>query len=209
MRAVLERSSKYGSSFPSTAITIWRGYLWLQGKILTRIYRRTLQTCGEFTDFGRGVYISYPSRVQIGGHCHIGSGTYLTSEFSHGLLIMGDHVQISDEVQIDFTGNVTIKKNALISARARIISHDHGYNPHSEPTGYELTIDEEAWIGFNSIILPGVTKIGKGAIIGAGSVVTKPVPEWAIVAGNPARVIKFRDQTEQKGISIAQEIGSV
>ena len=199
MKTIFERRSKYGGGLFSIGITAWRAYLSLQGMILTGIYRKTLLKCGESAKFGRGVYISYPNRVQVGNYCYVGSGACLTSELLLGSLVIEDHVQISDEVIIDFTGNITIKKNALISARARIISHDHGYDPHSKPTSYALTISENVWIGFNAIVLPGVTQIGKGAIVGAGSIVTKPVPELAIVAGNPAKVIKFRDPIEVEG----------
>ena len=51
---------------------------------------------------------------------------------------------------------------------------------------------DDVWIGTNSVVLPGVT-IGKGAVIGAGTVVTKDIPEYAIAVGNPARVIKYRE----------------
>lgn len=60
----------------------------------------------------------------------------------------------------------------------------------------QINIGHDVWIGANAIILDG-TKIGNGAIIGAGSVVTKDVPPYAIVAGNPARLIRFRFDTEQ------------
>lgn len=50
-------------------------------------------------------------------------------------------------------------------------------------------IDHKAWVGFGSILLPGV-RVGEGAIVGAGSVVTRDVPPWTIVAGNPARVVR-------------------
>lgn len=56
-----------------------------------------------------------------------------------------------------------------------------------------MVISDDAWIGLNAIILKGV-KIGKGAIVGAGSVVTKNVPDMAVVAGNPARIIKMLDE---------------
>ena len=52
-----------------------------------------------------------------------------------------------------------------------------------------IVIEDDAWIGMNCIILKGVT-VGRGAVVGAGSVVTKDVPPWTLVAGNPARVIK-------------------
>ena len=55
----------------------------------------------------------------------------------------------------------------------------------------QVTIGDDVWIGYGVIILPGVT-VGKGSIIGAGAVVTKNVPEYAVVAGVPAKVIKYR-----------------
>ncbi|ACT04362.1 CatB-related O-acetyltransferase [Paenibacillus sp. JDR-2] len=61
---------------------------------------------------------------------------------------------------------------------------------------YEILIGNDVWIGNNAIILPGV-KIGDGAVIAAGAVVTKDVPAYAIVAGNPARIIKYRFKEEQ------------
>lgn len=57
-----------------------------------------------------------------------------------------------------------------------------------------VRIDDDVWVGARAIILPGL-KIGRGAIIGAGAVVTKDVPPYAVCAGNPARVIKYRDQS--------------
>lgn len=60
----------------------------------------------------------------------------------------------------------------------------------------KVTIKDKAWIGFNSIILKGVT-IGEGAIVGAGSVVTKDVPDWTIVGGNPAKIIRTMPESER------------
>lgn len=56
-----------------------------------------------------------------------------------------------------------------------------------------LVIDDDVWIGARAIILPGCRHIGKGVIIGAGSVVTKDIPDYAIVGGNPARIIRYRN----------------
>ena len=60
----------------------------------------------------------------------------------------------------------------------------------------KVTIKDKAWIGFNSIILKGVT-IGEGSIVGAGSVVTKDIPDWSIVGGNPAKVIREISENER------------
>ena len=61
----------------------------------------------------------------------------------------------------------------------------------SEP----LIIDDDVWIGTRVIIFSKVKRIGKGSIIGAGSIVTRDVPDFAIVGGNPAKVIRFRNQS--------------
>ncbi len=64
----------------------------------------------------------------------------------------------------------------------------------------ELVIGNDVWVGQNVIILPRVTRIGDGVVIGAGSIVTKDVPDFAIVAGNPAQIRKYRfsDKTIEK-----------
>jgi acetyltransferase-like isoleucine patch superfamily enzyme len=56
----------------------------------------------------------------------------------------------------------------------------------------EVVIEDDVWLGYNVIVLPGVT-IGKGSVIGAGSVVSKDIPPYSIAIGNPARVIKKRE----------------
>lgn len=65
-----------------------------------------------------------------------------------------------------------------------------GHQGNMEPT--PLHIAGDVWIGSRAIVLPGCRRIGHGAIIGAGSVVTKDVPDWAVVGGNPAEVIRYR-----------------
>lgn len=61
----------------------------------------------------------------------------------------------------------------------------------------KLVIEDDVWLGANIVILPQVTKIGTGAVIGAGSIVTKNIPEYAVVAGNPAKIIKYRFNQEK------------
>lgn len=79
-----------------------------------------------------------------------------------------------------------------------ILLHNHRFDRTDVPMRFQefsesepVIIDDDVWIGCRVTILPGV-RIGKGAIIGAASVVTKDVPEYAIVGGNPAKVIKMR-----------------
>lgn len=71
-----------------------------------------------------------------------------------------------------------------------IIMH-HGFDYRNKPVGKALEIGEYAFIGSKSIIVHNCNYIGKHAVIGSGSVVTKDVPDFAVVAGNPARIIKY------------------
>lgn len=79
-----------------------------------------------------------------------------------------------------------------------ITTHPYIYNPKLNVVPEEAirrtrcVVSDDVWIGHNAVILPSVSKIGRGAIIAAGAVVTKEVPPYAVLAGNPAKVIKFR-----------------
>jgi acetyltransferase-like isoleucine patch superfamily enzyme len=92
----------------------------------------------------------------------------------------------------------TIGKRTLIGYRTQILSADHSIPPIGEPFPIsgdkfgKITIEEDVWIGANCIITSGVT-IGKGAVVAAGSVVTKDVLANSIVGGVPAKLIKMRE----------------
>jgi maltose O-acetyltransferase len=96
-------------------------------------------------------------------------------------------------------GDITIGNNVVISRDCTILATNHDYNtcdalPYG--TAYNkktVTIEDNTWIGAHVLIVPGVT-IGEGSIIGMGSVVVKDVPPLAVVGGNPAKVIKYRDE---------------
>ena len=119
----------------------------------------------------------------------VGRNTKIWSEVDHATLTLHDNVQISRDCNIDCTGNVVIKNNALISERVVIYTHSHNYDPKSMPDVKPLLIEENSWIGSDSIILSSVSKIGEKSIIGAGSILTKDVPKGEIWAGNPAKKI--------------------
>lgn len=88
-------------------------------------------------------------------------------------------------------GGITIGNDVFIGPKVNLITINHDPDPDNRSATYgrPIVIEDKVWIGINATILPGV-KIGYGAIIGAGSVVTKDVEPMTIVAGNPARVIK-------------------
>ena len=95
---------------------------------------------------------------------------------------------------------VTIGNYLIMAEDVVFIGGGHEFTKLDIPMGHQpdlpktpLKIDDDVWIGARAMILPGCRHIGKGAIIGAGSVVTKDVPDYAIVGGNPAKVIKYRN----------------
>lgn len=110
---------------------------------------------------------------------------------------VGDNTFIGDNVRIYATEKVVIGRNVLIAAEVILITTNHRYAEMDRPInmqGFEdlpITIRDNVWIGYRAIILPGVT-IGTGAVIAAGAVVTKDVPEYSVAGGIPAKVIRNR-----------------
>ena len=90
-------------------------------------------------------------------------------------------------------GRVTIGNNCLFAPNVSIYTAGHPLHPDARNSGYEygipVTIGDNVWIGGNVVVCPGVT-IGSNCVIGAGSVVTKDIPDWSLAAGNPCRVLR-------------------
>ncbi|ARJ39568.1 acyl transferase [Sporosarcina ureae] len=112
-------------------------------------------------------------------------------------LKVGNNVDFAKDVQITTGGSVEIGDRVLIGYGTKILSSNHsipinkGQVFYSGHTHSAVIIEKDVWIGANCIILPGVY-IGEGAIIAAGSVVTKSVSSFTIVGGVPAKIIKER-----------------
>ncbi|WP_242113100.1 acyltransferase [Luteimonas aquatica] len=108
-------------------------------------------------------------------------------------------VELGADSYIDYSGGVRVGAHVAISEGARIFTHNHvvrrGHsNWHRNPIEFSpLQIEDEAWIGAGAIVLPRVRRIGRGAIVGAGAVLGEDVPDHAVYAGNPARLVYMRD----------------
>lgn len=127
----------------------------------------------------------------------------IPSHFSKNATIkIGKNVKIASFCLIDYTGHLTLGDHCTISEGVKIYTHQHQLSDKTldihklEIKKITLEIGEYVWIGANATILPSVTKIGRGAIIGAGSVVTKDINSYDIVAGNPAVKISTRKYAE-------------
>lgn len=109
-------------------------------------------------------------------------------------LTIEDGVNIGPSCLLDARKGLTIRKNAVIAFEAIVWSLNHDYNDEMfRGKGAPTEIGEYAWICSRAIILPGI-KVGKGAIVASGAVVTKDVQPFTIVGGIPAKVIGYREE---------------
>ncbi len=146
------------------------------------------------------------NEIEIGKNVQIHNFTVLSlmndlsnPNYVKSSLKIGNNVFIGELNNIRVGGGkLFIHDNVTIAEHVTIVCSNHGIKPElpirkqpwdTQKTGVE--IEEDVWIGANVVILPGV-KIGKSAVVGAGSVVTKDIPANAIVCGNPAKTIKYR-----------------
>ncbi len=114
-----------------------------------------------------------------------------------GTMKLGKNVFINSNLLAMARGGVTIEEGARLAANVQLITNNHDpYDLDILPCR-PILIRAHAWIGAGATILPGVC-VGRHAVVGAGSVVTKDVPDYAVAVGNPARVIKLLDKTRFK-----------
>lgn len=143
-------------------------------KLRQAVYRRILPSVGEDVVLLHGVVIDDP-RTTLGSDIWVSYGSFIEYAFIEDHVLIGQHVVL------------LAGKNHHNTDRVDIPIKQQG-NPPKEP----ITIGRGAWIGANATVMADV---GHDAIVGAGSVVTKPVPPFAVVAGNPARVLRVRNRT--------------
>jgi len=144
--------------------------------------------------------------IQIGKGFITGTGcrleAYPEENRDKKVLVIGRHVEINDYVHITCAASVIINDDVLIASKVYISDINHGNysgnglhdSPESIPSkrkniGKPVFIDEKVWIGESACILPG-SRIGKGCIIGAMSLVNSEIPPYSIAVGVPAKVIK-------------------
>ena len=112
-------------------------------------------------------------------------------------LVIGDNVYINSNCLAMARGGITIEDDVLLAANVQLLSNNHDEYDRNILLCKPIHIKKGAWIGAGASILPGVT-VGKHAIVGAGSVVTKDVGDFEVVAGVPSKVIKTLDKDRFK-----------
>jgi maltose O-acetyltransferase len=156
--------------WPTQPMPGWRFGYWMRRQLVRRIFSH----CGDDVIIKRGAYFGSGSHVRLGHRSQLG----------HGCRIDHD-VEIGNDVMMG--PDVVMMSNSHEVSRLDIPMIAQGAAPRRP-----IRIGNDVWIGTRAIILPGV-HIDDGVIVAAGSVVTRSVPPYAVVAGVPARVVKFRD----------------
>lgn len=163
----------------------WKDYKWNTSGIR---YHKRLMAYTKRYNMGRGCIVHYD----------------VVFERNHGLngsITIGNNVIFQKHVYIDYSGEIVIGNNVQITNGAIVETHHHAF--HSNPmlsseivTPSKLVISDGAVLGSRAIVLASCHYIGKNARIGAGAVITKDVPDNAIVVGVPGKVIRIVDSTE-------------
>ena len=140
--------------------------------------KKKLGACGKKVIIPHTVYLNHPQNI-----------------------FLGNNIMFRADCQLYGEGGIEIGDGTILAHAVEILSTNHNYD--SEELKYipfdeknickKVIIGKYVWVGAKVIILPGI-HIGDGAVIAAGSVVTKDVPKYAVVGGNPARILKFRDK---------------
>jgi len=166
---------------PRSGCAVAFGAGWIRRVICRPLFKKA----GRNINIERGAYFGFGNELSIGDNSGLGVNSYCK-------------------------GDITIGADVMMAPDVVFRTRNHRFDDLSRPMwqqGYvdePVVIEDDVWIATRAIILPGV-HIHRGAIIAAGAVVTKDVPEYAIVGGNPARILKYRG--EGRGAPAAPEEG--
>ena len=145
---------------------------WLRGKCARHLF--AVCTCDDI-HIEQGAYFGNGRNMHVLGDCGIGKNFACHNR----IVTIHGHLMMADDVLFQGGGHKFDNPDVIIGSEGNL--------PDTP-----LEIGEDVWIGARVIVLPGCKKIGAHSIIGAGAVVTRDVPDYAIVAGNPAKVIRMR-----------------
>ena len=174
-----KREESYRRDFSLPASTQIGGSFLVQGQ---PAHPEALVVGGNGKLFGRMNFLGTHGRIRIGEHCFLGENSVLwcASEIQ-----IGNRCLISHGVNIHDTDSHPLE----MGDRARQITEVGSHCDFRKIQSGNTYLEDDVWIGFNAIILKGV-RIGRGSIVGAGAVVTRTMPAFSLIAGNPAKVIR-------------------
>jgi acetyltransferase-like isoleucine patch superfamily enzyme len=158
--------------------------------------RSELKRCADSVVLEPGVLIFHPENVSLDEDVYVGHYAILKGYFKNELRV-GAGSWIGQAAFLHSAGGITIGKRVGIAPHVKILTSVHqevGRDQaimDGEIEARPVVLEDGCDIGIGAIVLPGVT-VGRGAQVGAGAVVTRDVPEYAVVAGNPAKILRQR-----------------
>jgi len=167
-----------------------------------RFALKDFKNIGENVIFENGVMVFHPENITIGNNVYLGHNTFLKGYHKNEMNI-GDDTWIGQNCFLHSGGGLEIGRAVGIGPAVKIITSVHKGEDLSKPLIFcdlefgKVIIEDGCDIGVGTIILTGV-KVGEGSIVGAGSVVTKDVEPYIVVAGNPAKFLRKRKIDELK-----------
>lgn len=177
-----------------------RQYAWIaRARVRTLWWKLLGMKVGRGTLLPR-IHVTWPHQVSLGARCIIEHDIHFKFDgpWRPGpSIVVGDGAFIGTGCEFNCHEGIVIGKLSMIAAGCRFVDTDHGFSDRSLPMMHQQTarapirIEDDVWVGANAVILKGVT-IGRGAIVGAGAVVTKSIPECEIWGGVPAKKIGVR-----------------
>jgi lipopolysaccharide O-acetyltransferase len=161
---------------------------------------------GAFASFGRGTVLEPPirlhgvGRIALGADVWVGGGSWLQVLDADGdgvALSLGDGTNLAGGCVLSAARSLTLGRHVLLARNVYVSDHSHAFEDVTRPvisqgiTGIApVEIADGAWLGQNVVVCPGV-RIGRGAVVGANSVVLEDIPDHAVAAGAPARVVRW------------------
>ncbi len=156
-------------------------------------YRYLFRCVGAGTIVGRWVSIVNSGNVKIGTNCLFQDGVYMRAG-NQGWITIEDRAALNSYSKLFAHGGIEIGEEAQIGPGSLVTTTDHDYYDENLETVFKtVRIGRRVWLGANVTVLPGVT-IGEYAVIGAGAVVNRDIPPYAVAVGVPAKVIKYLNE---------------
>jgi acetyltransferase-like isoleucine patch superfamily enzyme len=174
--------------------------LWVRGKAkaFSVLVRGAFASFGNHSVLQPPLRLSRESRIAIGSRVFVGSGSWLqVIEDGPGVALeVGDGTSIAGNCVLSAARSVRLGRQVLLARNVYISDHIHAYSDTNRAVleqgveqVAEVVVDDGAWLGQNVVVCPGV-RVGRGAVVGANSVVLEDVPDHSLAVGAPARVVR-------------------
>jgi acetyltransferase-like isoleucine patch superfamily enzyme len=194
-------------------------------RLCTWLFTRWLRLTYPFRQFGKGVSITHSCEIlrSIAADIAISDNVYLAPHVWLNVvpgpsgpepkIVLGKRCGIGRRSMISAKNQIVLEEDVLFAPAVLIMDHNHEFSDVSQPItvqgvtpGGKIRIEKNCWLGYGAVVLcgSGQVTIGRNSVIGANCVVTRSVPPYSIMAGNPAKLIKMYDPESKKWVKPAE-----